>query len=171
MSFIYCHLNFHANLLRPWRFPLSSVKRRNILCSGEHGKQKIKCIVFYSHECLCEILHLISTVVCQMSTLYCGGGSRNISCMPRCRFNVLNVQLQKYIYYWSPEIFKSPFALIYFFGFETYRLIGRQLIGRQKLVASLSLVKFEGKDFLNTCLHACTWSYRENKQKYMSRNG
>ena len=24
MSFIYCHLNFHANLLRPWRFPLSN---------------------------------------------------------------------------------------------------------------------------------------------------
>ena len=23
MSFIYCHLNFHANLLRPWRFPLT----------------------------------------------------------------------------------------------------------------------------------------------------
>ena len=22
MSFIYCHLNFHANLLRPWPFPL-----------------------------------------------------------------------------------------------------------------------------------------------------
>ena len=22
MSFIYCHLNFHANLLRPWHFPL-----------------------------------------------------------------------------------------------------------------------------------------------------
>jgi len=22
MSFIYCHLNFHANLLGPWRFPL-----------------------------------------------------------------------------------------------------------------------------------------------------
>ena len=22
MSLIYCHLNFHANLLRPWRFPL-----------------------------------------------------------------------------------------------------------------------------------------------------
>ena len=22
MSFIYCHLNFHANLSRPWRFPL-----------------------------------------------------------------------------------------------------------------------------------------------------
>ena len=22
MSFIYCHLNFHPNLLRPWRFPL-----------------------------------------------------------------------------------------------------------------------------------------------------
>ena len=21
MSFIYCHLNFHASLLRPWRFP------------------------------------------------------------------------------------------------------------------------------------------------------
>jgi hypothetical protein len=23
MSFIYCHLNFHANMLRPWRFPLT----------------------------------------------------------------------------------------------------------------------------------------------------
>ena len=33
----------------------------------------MKCIVFYSHECLCEIMRLISTVVCQMSTLYCGG--------------------------------------------------------------------------------------------------
>jgi hypothetical protein len=33
------------------------------------------------------------------------GTSRNISCMPRYRFNVLNVQLQKYIYYWSLEIF------------------------------------------------------------------
>ena len=53
---------------------LSSVKRRHILCTGEHGKWNIKCIIFYSHECLCEILHLISTVVCQMSTLYCGGG-------------------------------------------------------------------------------------------------
>ena len=37
---------------------LSSVKRRHILCTGEHGKWNIKCIVFYSHECLCEILHL-----------------------------------------------------------------------------------------------------------------
>ena len=53
---------------------LSSVKRRHILCTGEHGKWNIKCIIFYSHECLCEILHLISTVVRQMSTLYCGKG-------------------------------------------------------------------------------------------------
>ena len=107
---------------------LSSVKRRHILCTGEHGKWNIKCIIFYSHECLCEILHLISTVVCQMLTLYCGKGgwgSRNISCMPRWRFNVLNVQLQKYIYYWSLEFFKSTFYSYYFFGFETYRLTGR----------------------------------------------
>jgi hypothetical protein len=43
---------------------------------GEHGKWNIKCIIFYSHECLCEILHLISTVVvvCHLSTLYCGRG-------------------------------------------------------------------------------------------------
>jgi hypothetical protein len=27
MSFIYCHLNFHANLLRPWRFPLTTKNR------------------------------------------------------------------------------------------------------------------------------------------------
>ena len=37
--------------------------------------------------------------------LWKGGGCRNISGLPRCRFNVLNVQLQKYIYYWSLEIF------------------------------------------------------------------
>jgi hypothetical protein len=25
LSFIYCHLNFHANLIRPWTFPLKLV--------------------------------------------------------------------------------------------------------------------------------------------------
>jgi hypothetical protein len=25
MSFIYCHLNFHANLLKPWRFPVKKL--------------------------------------------------------------------------------------------------------------------------------------------------
>ena len=75
-------------------------------------EHKMYCLL---HNCLCEILHLIFTVVCQMSTLYCGGGSRNMSCMPRCRFNVLNVQLQKYIYYWSLEIFKSTFCSYLFF--------------------------------------------------------
>ena len=59
-------------------FLLSSVKRRHILCTGEHGKWNIKCIIFYSHECLCEILHLISTVVCQMLTLYCGKGGGGV---------------------------------------------------------------------------------------------
>ena len=55
-----------------------------------------------------------------------GGGSRNISCMPGCRFNVLNVQLQKYIYYWSLEICISTFCpYLFFFCFETYRLISR----------------------------------------------
>jgi hypothetical protein len=42
-------------------------------------------------------------------------GSRNISCMPRCRFNVLNVQWQKYIYYWSLEIFKKYILLLFIF--------------------------------------------------------
>jgi hypothetical protein len=64
-----------------------------------------------------NVMRLISTVVCQMSTLYCGGGSRNISCMPECRFNLLNVQLQKYMYYWSLEIFKSTFCSYLFFWF------------------------------------------------------
>jgi hypothetical protein len=63
---------------------LSSVKRRHILCTGEHGKWNIKCIVFYSHECLCEILHLISTVVCQMLTLYCGKGGGGPEIFPVC---------------------------------------------------------------------------------------
>jgi hypothetical protein len=63
---------------------LSSVKRRHILCTGEHGKWNIKCIIFYSHECLCEILHLISTVVCQMSTLYCGKGGGGPEIFPVC---------------------------------------------------------------------------------------
>jgi len=45
MSFIYCHLNFHANLLRPWRFPLTlfyhvikkwSTIRRMIVCYEQY---------------------------------------------------------------------------------------------------------------------------------------
>ena len=28
--YIYCHLNVHANLLRPWRFPLNIDKNKNI---------------------------------------------------------------------------------------------------------------------------------------------
>jgi hypothetical protein len=45
----------------------SAATRRNIY---------IKCIVFYSSECLCGILHLVSTGGCEMSTLYyvCEGG-------------------------------------------------------------------------------------------------
>jgi len=27
LTFIYCHLNFHANLLRPWRFPLTCMSK------------------------------------------------------------------------------------------------------------------------------------------------
>jgi hypothetical protein len=29
MSFIYCHLNLHANLLRPWPFPLNTINQPN----------------------------------------------------------------------------------------------------------------------------------------------
>jgi hypothetical protein len=39
------------------------------------------------------------------------------------------------------------------------------------LIIFVLYIKFEGKDFLNTCLHAFTWSYRENAQQCMSRNG
>jgi hypothetical protein len=78
----------------------SPVKKRNILCSGEHVKWSVKCIVrvFHSAECLCGILHIRFTVGCQMLTLYCmggrDGGSRNMSGVPRCRFIVLNMHLQ-----------------------------------------------------------------------------
>jgi hypothetical protein len=41
---------------------------------------------------------------------------------PGCRFNVLNVQLQKYIYYWSLEIFKSTFCSYFFFWFWDVQL-------------------------------------------------
>ena len=77
--------------------------------------------LLYSHACLCGILHLMSTVSCQMSTFYGGSASRNIS----CQFNVLNMHLQYYIYYWSLEIFKGTAYSYYLFGFETYRLISR----------------------------------------------
>jgi hypothetical protein len=49
--------------------------------------------------------------------LWRGGGVQKMSCMPRCRFNVLNVQLKKYIYYWSLEIFKSTFCSYLSFWF------------------------------------------------------
>ena len=42
-------------------------------------------------------------------------GSRNISCITRCRSNVLYVHLQYFIYYWSLEIFKSTFCSYSFF--------------------------------------------------------
>jgi hypothetical protein len=48
-----------------------------------------------SASCICIFL-FFSTVGCQMLTLYCVGGGggrgyRTISCMPRCRFIVLNM--------------------------------------------------------------------------------
>ena len=79
----------------------SPVKRRNIVCSGEDGKQNINCIVFYSHECMCEILYPRFTVGCQMPTLYCGGGrlqkyflynQMSIQCVV-CAFTVLYLLL------------------------------------------------------------------------------
>ena len=55
----------------------------------------------------------------------------DVSCMPMCQFNVLNMHLLWFIcYYWSLEFFKSTFYSYYLFGFETYRLIGLQLSGR-----------------------------------------
>jgi hypothetical protein len=68
----------------------------------------------YTHCCHFNILEAIiyyqkpqPTQRCLTQVTYWGkgGGSRNFSFMPRCRFNVLNVELQKYIYYWSLEIF------------------------------------------------------------------
>ena len=53
----------------------------------------------YFHSSVSNVNFVLLKCVCV------GGGPRNIPCMPRCRFNVLNVQLQKYIYYWSLEIF------------------------------------------------------------------
>jgi hypothetical protein len=39
MSFIYCHLNFHATLLRPWRFPLKLLLKFAFKkCHGRHDK-------------------------------------------------------------------------------------------------------------------------------------
>ena len=37
MSFIYCHLNFHANLLRPWRFSL--IARRPSDCDDIYSRR------------------------------------------------------------------------------------------------------------------------------------
>ena len=55
-----------------------------------------------------------------------GAGSRNIACMPGCRFNVLNVQNYRNIFIIGREkSLKVHFALIYFLGFETHCLIGR----------------------------------------------
>ena len=66
---------------------------RKSLCPTKKTKNKVN--IFTAPECLCGILHLRSTVVCWMSTLYCWDRvSRNIYCMSRCRFNVLNMHLQ-----------------------------------------------------------------------------
>ena len=96
-----------------------------------------------------------------VSTLYQTNTRKAIRCLA-------NVSNANFVLYWrgAPEIFpicpeliqcwiciysntfvidrqkylKVHFTFIIYFGFETYRLIGRQLSGRQKLVASLNLV-------------------------------
>ena len=68
---LFCKLAIPNNICV---FVICPRKRRNSLCSGKHVKWNITCIVFCSHECLYGFLHLRSTVSCQMSTLYCGGG-------------------------------------------------------------------------------------------------
>jgi hypothetical protein len=52
-----------------------------------------------------DYLPYFHSSVSNVNFALCNGGCRNISGLPRCRFNVLNVQLQKYIYHWSLEIF------------------------------------------------------------------
>jgi hypothetical protein len=46
MSFIYCHLNFHANLLRPWCFPL----RSNLFQISNKAKTKNMCVCGHSTD-------------------------------------------------------------------------------------------------------------------------
>ena len=53
MSFIYCHLNFHDNLLRPWRFPLMEIfvikkkekKKINTADKAIHKKIFVWCVL------------------------------------------------------------------------------------------------------------------------------
>ena len=79
MSFIYCHLNFHASLLRPWRFPLEknpkeclkenlirvtrrvSYKRHNLLTHREHSCSPT---VFWWGPCSSSILVLFVILLC-----------------------------------------------------------------------------------------------------------
>ena len=105
----------------------SQVKKRNSLCSGEHNRiwKGIAC-VFNTPKSLCG--NYASQVHSRVSNINFGivwGGSRNVSYMLICRFNVLDMHLQQYIGYWSLETFKSTWTLIIYFGFETYWPIGR----------------------------------------------
>ena len=75
----------------------SSVKKRNMLCSGETFEIERKLY----HPSLLLIWvpvwhssHQVYTCVSNVNFALCGGwggGSRNIFCMPRCRFIVLNM--------------------------------------------------------------------------------
>ena len=54
MSFIYCHLNFHANLLRPWPFPLSNEFRiGQVICRRNEKQIRIGrlCLVLVGRSC------------------------------------------------------------------------------------------------------------------------
>jgi hypothetical protein len=80
---------------------------------------------------LCEILHLRSTVGCQMSTLYCGGGSsRNIyyiQCV-ECAFTVI------YLLLVARNLYKYILLLFIFLILRHIALLVASLV-----VASLSL--------------------------------
>jgi hypothetical protein len=131
----------------------SPVKRRNSLCSGKHGKWNITCIVFYSHECLCEILHLRSTVGCQMSTFYCGGvgvqkyflhAQMSTPCVECAITEIYLLLVARNLLYFKRFLATTnkfcSYLFFYFFGVLRHIVI---------VVASLSLVAFIVLDYMS----------------------
>jgi hypothetical protein len=69
-------------------------------------------------------MHLISTVVCQMSALYCGEGGLEIFLYTQMSIKCFECAITEiYLSLVARNLLK--YVLLFFFFLETYRLIGR----------------------------------------------
>jgi hypothetical protein len=104
MSFIYCHLNFHANLWRSWHFPFRN-KCKSIYFSKLFNVEETKGIFHSRIYPACDVVQSVSY---------------NISALISCNFiikNYVNCIITSYIYLliFTISLLEGPLQTLCFF--------------------------------------------------------